>query len=208
MAKKKTEKKESDLQAEIDKSIKMFDVSKPGQSPASATSRPIIVKHGEMMKKDPMVREEETEKEPQKLKTKEHAEKVLSPIADQEEKTEPEVPEVSEKPEEPDEPEQPVAEEAAEVKLETEELPVNQKESPKKSEKKQDEDQAAQVKQAEQSIQAKEFFVPLGKVSRRRSKNIVLILLLFLIVGTGIFINFATDAGIIDIGFQPLTDLL
>lgn len=38
----------------------VFDVAKPGKTPASSTSRPVIVGHGPMLK-DPMVNEEEKE---------------------------------------------------------------------------------------------------------------------------------------------------
>lgn len=51
-------KKNNDLKKEIDKSAKLFDVAKPGKTPASTTSRPVIVGHSPMIKRDPMVKEE------------------------------------------------------------------------------------------------------------------------------------------------------
>jgi hypothetical protein len=51
-------KKTDKAKEEIPKTApKMVDVSEPGKTAASATSRPVIVGHGSMIKQDPMVKE-------------------------------------------------------------------------------------------------------------------------------------------------------
>ncbi len=57
MAKNRLKRQKKDLQKEIDKTVKLFDVAKPGETPPDATSRPVIVGHTAMLKRDPMVRE-------------------------------------------------------------------------------------------------------------------------------------------------------
>lgn len=217
--KKKTKKAEPDLKSEIDKSVKMFEVAKPGETPASATSRPIIVNHGAMIKKDPMVREEDTPEQPEKpAKAESHGETVIAPIAKTSKKkaetSAPELP-LAEEESKTDEvltpQEEPVEELAKPVNEEDElvsdEAAKEDKADAKDKEHKEDDALAARIKEAEKSIQSKEFFVPLGKVSRRRSKNRLLFLLFFVIIAGAVFLNFAVDAGIIDIGVKPFTNL-
>lgn len=232
--KKKTKKAEPDLKAEIDKTVKMFDVAKPGNTPAQPTSRPIIVSHGSMIKKDPMVKDEE-EPEPEKeiIKTK-AGETVITPIKVTEESAEeiPSEPKAAPEPEKPEEdvkpPEEPeeaakkpeeekpaeeVKEEISEPKPEkTTEKALEEPEAPEKAkdkeEQKQKDELAAKLKEAEKSIESKEFFVNIGKVSRRRSKNRLLLILIFVLLAGAAFLNFAVDADIIEIGIKPFTDLL
>ena len=58
-----TEDNKKDLKKEIEKTAKLFDVAKPGKTPVSATSRPVIVGHTSMIKHDPMVKEKPTDPE-------------------------------------------------------------------------------------------------------------------------------------------------
>lgn len=58
MAKKSLDQ---DYQKQIENSIKMFDVAKPGSSRPATTSRPVIVGHKSALSQDPMVKGEETE---------------------------------------------------------------------------------------------------------------------------------------------------
>ena len=77
------ESNDRDLQSEIEKTAKLFDVAKPGKTPASATSRPIIVKHSSTLQKDPMVKDgDETSDETAeaaKVDPKMHREKIIVP---------------------------------------------------------------------------------------------------------------------------------
>ncbi len=82
------EDNKQDLQKEIERTAKLFDVAKPGKSaPATtpATARPIIVGHASMIKHDPMVKEEEGESESDKpdinLPVKAHNAKKITPIS-------------------------------------------------------------------------------------------------------------------------------
>lgn len=234
MPKKKTKKADSDLKEEIDKSVKMFDVAKPGKTPPSATSRPIIISHGDMIKKDPMVREQESaEPSEEAVKGKGHGETVIKPLSEKatagEEvvaESEAKVPE--EKTEEPKESEEEPEEKILEIEALETDSPVNddayeagEKEDqdddePEKDEKaaanledqKQQDKLAAKIKDAENSVQSKEFFVPIGQVSRRRSKIRTLFLLMLLIIVGAACLNFAVDAGVIEIGVEPFTDVL
>lgn len=228
MANDKTKKPEPNLIEEIDKSVKMFDVAKPGQTPAQATSRPIIVKHGAMLKKDPMVREEKPSEE---IKPIEHGETVIAPIAEEPNKpnepveleavVESDVPKVPEKkpiekPPEPAEeekkakPDDKPAEdqpEPAQDEEEPGETLANEKARAKTEDQKEQDEIAAKTKEAQNSIQSKEFFVHTGKVSRR-FKNRLLLLAIFVIIAGAAFLNLAVDAEIIEIGLEPLTNLL
>lgn len=104
MAEKKDKKSEKDLKKEIEEAAKLFDVAKPGNTPASSTSRPTIVGHSPMIKKDPMVsgasdekssddkaddktgKEESTDEAPAKM----HHEATIMPLGDIKKETAPE----------------------------------------------------------------------------------------------------------------------
>lgn len=79
---KKNPETETDYQKEIEKSIKLFDVSRPGSNRPSSTSRPIIVGHKSTIVADPMVStENETDKpdeESQKLPVAKKPAKVIN----------------------------------------------------------------------------------------------------------------------------------
>ena len=78
----------------------------------------------------------------------------------------------------------------------------------KQDEKRQKEELVARQAEAEESIRKKEFFVPIGQVSRRRTTRILTSLVIFILIMGLLGLNFAIDAGMLDIGVQPLTDLL
>lgn len=235
MAKKTTKQDDSSADTK-DKSSKLFDVAKPGETPANATSRPIIVSHSSMIKKDPMVREPLKENETAAGSSEEvsppiqtHSAAVISPLkADKKDE------ESAEKSaEEPLATEEPEASEAEEVKTE-ETVPEEnaeknpEKEKPdepvksesgtvdalvgqvtaKREEQKQKEEAEAKVREIEKIIESKEFYVPIGQESRRRSAHRVLAVLLLLIILCAVGANFAIDAGMLDLGISPATDLL
>lgn len=215
----KANKKEN-LKDQIDKSAKLFDVAQPGKTAASSTSRPVIVGH-KSQAKDPMVVEDPKEDNDQPSKSAdEQPAKVLKPkratvIAPLDNS----IAKEEKKPEEPDEPAEPVeVEEPKEDKAQEEAEPkssdaanvaavaesVDSKQALKK-EKRELEDRNAEI---ESLIESKQFYVPIGQVTKRRRMNFFLIILLLMVLAAVIALNFAIDAEILDIGFAPLTDIL
>jgi hypothetical protein len=215
--------KNPDLKKEIEKSAKMFDVVKPGKTPPSSTSRPTIVGHTAMIKQDPMVRgsEDSDDSAASHAPLKSHsASKDIAPAehaVKREKVIEPESPHDESEPDEnkpkPEEPgKQPEKEEASEP----DDSPpadgaVNalaNEVTAKREEQKLDEELQAKYDEVEKSIEKREYFVPIGQVSRRRSEHRMLIVLLLVIILSAAALNFLIDAEIIDIGIKPLTNLL
>lgn len=195
---------------------KTFDVSGPDKTPASATSRPIIVKHGSMAQRDPMVVEEAAEKpktsEPAKA-TVAHELK-LDPAESEKAETEadeaPESDQSAEVPtEESPEPEQPAESEESSENSGTGAVDalaneVDAKQADKK-EKRELEERNAEL---EKSIAAKEFFVPIGAARRRRSEQRVILAFLLIILLSIAGLNMAIDAEVLDVGLPALTNVL
>lgn len=193
-----------------DKSSKLSDVSKPGETPASATSRPVIVGHSPMIKKDPMVRD--SIGDPEESKSEDDS---RLPIQTHEIKIEP-LKEASKTKEEP-EPEEEVAKKpkATEEKPEEEPKPKDGavealagEVNAKREEQKQKEAAEAKAKELEKVIESKEFFLPIGQAARRRSAFRFVLIFVALLVLAAAILNFMIDAETIDIGVEPLTDLL
>ncbi len=69
-------------------------------------------------------------------------------------------------------------------------------------------EQEARTAEVQKLVNSKEFFVPIGQASRRRSNYAGIILLILVIVAAAIGVNFAVDAELIEIGVEPLTDFL
>lgn len=229
MTNKKTTESDK-LKKEIDKSAKLFDVSHPGKSAPSATSRPIIVGHGSMVAHDPMVVTGDTEKaedkQPAKITVRELKIQPDKPAA-----AGPEEPSPAEATGDTVEPSDPVSEEQPPVETAAQDVTAVPEAAPanagpaessetgvvnslmnevdaKQADKKQKKDLEILTTELEKSIETKEFFVPIGLESRRRSHNrLTALLVLSLILGL-IGLNFAIDAEFVDIGIPALTDLL
>lgn len=201
---KKSEDK--DLQAEIDKSAKLFDVAQPGKTAAPTTSRPVIVGHTTMTKHDPMVvkSDDKTDDTP-KTMTHSKPRTVAVPVSHEKE-AEPEepTPELEEKTieEPPKEDAKPEAPAAAVVDSLANEVTAKQ------TEKKEKKDQELQTEEAEKLIASKQFFVPIGQESRRRSSHRLFFILLLVILLGLVGLNLAIDAEVIDIGVNSLTNIL
>jgi hypothetical protein len=173
---------------------KLMDVVPPGASPPSTTSRPIIVGHAASVKKDPMVNaasSDPEEKDPPAANIQTHGITKLQPVTDI-------IPaDAEESSPEPD---------AEPSNVGLVDVLVNEV-GTKKADQKQQEELEKQNAELEKSIESKEFFVPIGLVSRRRSHLYWIIFglfLLLLLVG----VNFGIDAELIEIGVEPLTNLL
>jgi hypothetical protein len=186
------------------KPSKTFDVSKPGKTPANATSRPIIVSHASMIKKDPMVRDsiDESEEKPEEVKPSTQTHQVkIEPLKKEDKSEEPEAKAPEERADEPkqDEAKPEDTEEKPEaVKSEGGAVEALAGEvTAKREEQKQREAAEAKSKELEKVIESKEFFVPIGQAARRRSAfRITMVILLLLLIIVGVFaLNSATDTG-------------
>lgn len=210
---------------------KVFDVAKPGDSAANPTSRPVIVGHGSGLKQDPMVKPDDaqpddTDETTAPLLTDK---KVIKPITDslnapdKEEKpkeTEAEAVQDEQAPssEKPTDDEKDIenedketedkdrethSENAGDAAVDALAQEVNSKKESVKAE------QEAKKKQAEidKLVAEKKYVVPIGEEAHRKSHT-VLYLLILIVVLVVVFLNFAIDAGLIDIGIKPLTDTL
>jgi hypothetical protein len=193
------------------KSSKVFDVTKPGKTPANATARPVIVGHGAMLR-DPMVNEESADA-PSAPPLAPSAKKVLTPSAQTEAKenpaqvgpTEEEVkpeaeaeqtePQVTKDPDEKPAPQEPDAIDAAANKA----LAKKEAEAAQKATL---ERQAA----LEKLIADKKYFVPIAAAKRKRQNTTTIILLFALFVLVGGYL--ALDAGIIKANVTLPVDLI
>lgn len=194
---------------------KMDDVSKPGETPASATSRPVIVKHRSIAK-DPMVApanpsQLKSDTEPDATEEEGEKEDKDEPVSRKAPTLEPSARAISEseKTIEPSDKDEDTQEE--EDKLTDTEKPsdatnnqslgtaavdvlANEAVKNKKDNKQEREKQEAIAKH----IAEKTYFAPVGQISKRRAKIHGLLLLLLLVI-VGAYL--AIDAGFV------LTDL-
>lgn len=76
----------------------------------------------------------------------------------------------------------------------------------KKQQKEEDKAAAAEKEKLDEIIAAKTYYVPIAQVTKRRVKYGLLIIVLLALAVVGL--NFALDAGYIDIGVEPLTDFI
>lgn len=207
---------------------KVFDVAKPGDSAASPTSRPVIVGHGSGLKQDPMVKSDDAEADKNEEATAPLLtdKKVIKPITEsleapkQEEKPkEPELEEAKEEstdtrqqdqddnPAEKDEDysedqaEANKSESAGDAAVDALAQEVNSKKESAKAE------EEAKKKQAEidKLVAEKKYVVPIGEEAHHKSHTLLYLFILILVLVV-VFLNFAIDAGLIDIGVKPLTD--
>lgn len=222
------------MAAASDKNKKqVMDVARPGKTPASASSRPVIVGHKPQVQ-DPMVTTEETKDETSETpETTPEAtspamsKKVIIPLSEADKKAdEPAEDEptedASEEPEQPSEmAEEPEEKESAPAAEETEEPKAPEPEDSTDSavvdavidqvgDKKQDEIEAEEERKRQETIEKlvaeKKYFVPIGK-AHKKSNQISLVFTLFLfVVLVGIFA--AIDAEVLDAGFKLPFDLI
>lgn len=179
------------------KANKLIDVAQAG-SAAGATSRPLIVGHGSTIKHDPMVKEEANEAV-SAVQEKEEA----KPMVTKELKLTPDT-DTAVEPTAEAETAQP---ETAQPDTGVVDSLMNEVDA-KQADKKQKKELEAVALEVEKSIESKEFFVPIGLVSRRRSHNRIILSLILLIVLGLAGLNFGIDAEVVDIGVQSLTDIL
>lgn len=77
-----------------------------------------------------------------------------------------------------------------------------------KKQKQEEKELEVRSEHVQELIDAKTYNVPIGQLSRKRNIRVVIVASLLLII-CGLFaLNFAVDAGMVDIGVEPLTDVI
>lgn len=214
MAKKTTKKDETEMASGAPK---LFDVAQPGKTAASATSRPIIVNHGSMIKQDPMVKDEavagptksgDIAPPSQSKKAKE----VVQPSVENDEKPPTEEVKKPEKEEavtpEPKDAENTDSTTAPDASSETGSEVATElanKIASNKEEKAKAEEQSKKVEELNKLIDSKKYFVQIhqGPTSRNLSSWILVILLL-----ATIGVVLAIDAEVLNVGLLLPFDLI
>lgn len=182
----------------------MNDVTKPGQTPAQPTSRPVIIGHTAELAQDPMVAIEDAAAKTTPV-VQPLAVKVEEKIIETPPENELPVEESTEDPtpaEETAEDEGPKESSAAAVEAVASEV------SAKREAEKENEADLKRVAELEEVIASRKYFVPVGEVSKRRMTRLIVGMLLVLLVLLAVGINFAIDGDMLDIGIKPLTDIL
>lgn len=189
----------------------IMDVSKPGKSAPSASSKPIIVGHRTVVQ-DPMVTaavdpeadspEVGQETVPVAVVTSPSAtKKVITPISD--------VPEAAAE-----------TEESAVANTENESVEQTSEDTSdsavvdavidqvgdKKNDNKVTEEERKKQEHIEKLVVDKKYFIPIGKLTHRRNLTVVWVLLLIVIAAAGLLA--ATDAGMVDPGFDAPTNFI
>jgi len=205
----------------------VFDVSKPGKSAPSATSRPVIVGHGSMLR-DPMMQDDtKDDKEEEDTPVTARSKIVIKPVDgnDSDDKSDKERPETQEKPEvsekkiEPaeektaaqtdDKPEVKPEEKPEEAKSADDEAAVNAlaEQAVKKKKEEVSQEEIAKQEAYEKLIEDKKYFLPIGKATKRRhTQHFLTFLFVILLLVPGAYL--AVDAGIVETSFELPFDLI
>lgn len=200
---KKSKKSDSPSSAPV------FDVSKPGETAASPTARPIITTHKAILKQDPMMSpEEDKEKEPEKkapLKPKREI-KVEPPASSAaEDKTATAPPEEAEAPE-------PAKEDLSQQPQTSDEAAIDalaSQTTAKREQQKTDEAAARKKAEIDQLITSKKYHLPIhdpvygGSSSFTWFINSILIIMVLAAAAV-----LAHDAGYVDLGIDLPFDLI
>lgn len=203
MTKKPAEKDETN---EIPSAPAVFDVSKPGETAAHPTSKPVIVGHKAEIKQDPMVTsQEETDENDEKPKEdlmSKKSEPVLSPDTETE-KTE----ETTE--EKPDETTDEADSSTSVSTSETGEIDALASEAEaKKQSKDNDEKDTKETEQLQELINSKKYSIPIKEGGKKRSSEIMMLWFLIILVFIAVAAWFVVDAGYYDPGFELPYDLI
>lgn len=183
----------------------VMDVAKPGETAATANSRPIILNKSPAIQ-DPMVNkvDEESKAEPA-IVAPSASRKVISPLGPEDSPTEvTDHAEQTDKSTEP-EPETPESQPKTDAEIEADE--VSAKATEKAADTKQLEEDQKRQELVEKLVKSKQYFVPIGAVSKRRNNRIlasILILVLLVFIG-GVA---AIDAELIDTNISLPFDLI
>lgn len=182
----------------------VFDIAKPGKSAAAATSRPVIVNHGPMMR-DPMVSDKEEKSTEEKTAPTAPTHRVITPpsatkadpvSAEPAPESKPSEPEATPEesapaPEKPEEKTETSAPNQAAVNALAEQANRRKKSDPTAEE-------LARTTEIEKLIETKKYAVPIGEVRRRRNTRRLFVSLIALAVIAVSGLYLAVDAGLLD----------
>lgn len=214
---------------------KVNDVAKPGETPSSPTSRPIITNRSGMIKQDPMVsgKPDDEENKDDQLEDKDSgkitkkAELNIKPAesAEDAEQVEEEKPEPAEKQDTPPEETNSEEEKSAEEKTETSAGQSDDGAEPstsesaaidslatnaeaKKASSKTAEEEQKKAEKIQELVNSKKYYVPIVEGGHKASSQrfATWLLLFLLVVAIGVYL--AIDAGYIDIGISLPFDLI
>lgn len=219
---KKAEVKKKIIEEKVTDTSKVFDVSRPGESMPSATSRPVIIA-GRKTVGDPMVSPVSDKKEDEKedednsqgaddtgmimsAPKKNRIEPLHTTITTEKDEPEDEQPEAQDESNDTTKVDDAEKEDATQEIAEVASEVSTKKQTQAENAKKQDE---AEKKQAEIEalVNNKRYFVPINAVQKQRSMRFMLLLLgilLFIVVGALAI----ADAGFIDLGIDAPTDFI
>lgn len=170
----------------------MADIEEPGQTPATATSRPLIISKGSIIK-DPMVHAEENQPEPPaEIAPPSVNKKVIEPLA---------APETETKVDEPKEPEvSPV--ETPDMDPEAELDPTD----PKVNDKEFAEMEKRQTA-VDTLVKSKKYFVPIGAVAKRKAGRQGVATIIILIIAV-VAVVAAIDAELLAVNMDLPFDVI
>lgn len=200
----------------------VFDVSKPGSTAASPNSRPLVIKHGPMLKQDPMVKDEDISVTAPRLKivpvddsTKESKEKVAEDDSSVDTLTEKSEINKDNKEESAvdiieDDSNQKSENNEASAKVELKEsnaVDVLADAAEKNSKKNVKEDEE-QIKKIEQLVESKQYYLPIVEGGKKASMERFLSWLILILLVLSVVAYLAADAGYLDIGIDLPYDFI
>lgn len=223
MPKSKTKKTDDPQEkSSVRSAPQVNDIAKPGQTAALPTSRPIITSHTGIIKQDPMVAGENSDKTEQPSSdeksetTSKKSETVITPIvSDQDVEDMPAEPdntdkqpaEVADKPEAgvPTEEENP-AESSSSDSAAIDSLADSAE--AKKQDSKEAEAKEKQDQKVKELIASKKYFVPIVEGGHKATSQRFMTWLLILLILASVGVYFAIDAGYLDVGLELPYDLI
>ncbi len=170
---------------------KTMDVSKPGKTDPDISSRPVLVTNHSMVQ-DPTLKEDNKPTLKPMVASAARVDKIISPVGEITQETTKVAAEnpISKETGEKTDTEKKQAQEAAVV-----DAVADQATEDKKKQNKLSDEELARKKEIEQLITDKKYFVPIGQVSKRRNRRMLIVFLVILVL---VIIGYlAIDAGII-----------
>jgi hypothetical protein len=190
----------------------VFDVAKPGKTAASATSRPVIVNHGSLLK-DPMMSGEKSTESPKPAETTvapSESRKVITPPSEETPNAEAQDTSSADKKSAADQAKteaKTLAENTQQANKDQAaaivDAVVDQAATKKKGEPTKEE--VARLAELEKLVESKTYFVPIKTASQKRHAH-WLVISIFLLVVAGAYL--AVDAELVDIGIDLPVDLV
>jgi hypothetical protein len=193
------------------KAKKVFDVAKPGKSAATATSRPVIVGHGAMLR-DPMMQDQDkpTSQEKSDIQIRTTPKRVAPPTepATPESEAEPAVIPAEETPPQEATPAVPESPPESDDAATEEALPDDPVTTKKKADQQAQTEADNHQKEIDALVAKKTYFLPIGQATRRRNRRRFLVgfMVVLLVMGVGGYV--AVDAGLVNVNVTLPVDLI